>query len=134
MKKLLRRTWEFIRTYVPGVFLTVLLLDVLLLVLGTSVILAGALSGIAALVSMVLILFGCRPNKRLGIIRFFAVYSSPIDIVGTVIVTWIGFSMSVTLGLAALVIGLNLTGFLALMRWMNRLVSLRYQPAVRVLP
>jgi len=114
-----KKTWAILQRRVPGLFLATVAIDAALLASHNAVIVAGALSGIAACLSVAFLLFGFAPETRKKVVRFLARYGNYLDMVLTAVLTLIGFKVSVTMGLTALFIGVNLSGSLALIRFLN---------------
>ena len=118
-KSLASRAWTIIKKMVPGLFLATVAIDAALLTCGNTVIVASTLSGIAAVLSITFILFGFTPETRKKVVRFLAKYGNYLDMTLTVLLTLIGFSVSVTMGLTALFIGVNVSGTMALLRFID---------------
>jgi len=118
-RSLARRAWATIKKVVPGLFVATVAVDAALLASGNSTIVAGALSGIAACLSVAFILFGFTPETRKKVVGFLAKYGNYLDMALTALLTWLGFQVSVTMGLTALFIGVNISGSLALIRFLH---------------
>lgn len=120
IKQKAAKLWSWLTVVVPGVLVVVAVIDVALICLAGAEVASAAWAGMAAFISLALIICSMSGDSRTKVYRFSGDKSVILDVAITFIMTWIGFSVSVTMGLAGLFIGLNVSGFLSFMRYINK--------------
>lgn len=116
---MLKRIKEFfakVKNFFSTAVVVISAIDLIMIVIGH---LAGlvAITGMAATISIAFILLGMKPELRKKAVVAIADYGLWIDGGLTVILTIYGLLHSVTIGLTAMMIGLNITMLIAICRW-----------------
>ncbi len=76
----------------------------------------AVLAGVIFVVSVFFITMNLSPKLRAGCYKFVGSYGGWLDLVATVVLTYVGFSSGVTMGLALMMMGLNLSAMFSIVR------------------
>ena len=121
MKDFFSKLWDGFKSFMKSaVVLTIV--PVTVAVLDSLGCLSGGMLGPAVLtaivfcVSVFFILMNLSPSLRAGSLKVIGKYGGWIDLVATVVLTYMGFHASVTMGLTMLMLGLNLSAMFSIIR------------------
>ena len=121
MKAFFGGLWQGIKSFAKSAFIlavvpvSVAVLD-LLGCLSGGLLGPAVLAGVIFVVSVFFITMNLSPPLRAGCYKFVASYGGWLDLVATVVITYIGFSSGVTMGLALMMMGLNLSAMFSIVR------------------
>lgn len=121
MKAFFAKLWDRTKAFVKSAFVlaivpvTVGVLD-LLGCLSGGLLGPAVLSGVILCVSIFFVTMNLSPTLRTGVYRFIGSYGGWLDLVATVVLTYLGFKMGVTMGLVAMMMGLNLSAMFSIVR------------------
>lgn len=132
VKSFFSNAWDVIKSFLRGaVILTIVPVTVALLdvagCLSGGLLGPAVLAGVIFVVSFAFITVNLSPKLRKGCYQFIASYGGWLDLVCTILLTYLGFQAGVTMGLAMMMIGLNLSAMFSIVR-LSQILS---DPVVR---
>ena len=103
----------FVTLVIP---IVVIGMDILGLFMGAPILVSAVLGGMVLCISIFFILVGMPAGPRARTTKFIGRYGFWIDLVLTTVLTIAGFKMGATLGLVAMLMGLNISALTAMIR------------------
>lgn len=121
MKQFFSGIWDGFKTFMRGAFIlavvpvTVAILDILGCLSG-GLLGPAVLSAVMLCVSIFFVTVNLSPSLRAGVYKFIGSYGGWLDLIATCVLTFVGFKLGVTMGLVALMMGLNLSAMFSIVR------------------
>ena len=121
MFNFIKDSWDSVKQFCKSLFIlsivpvSVAILDIAGFLTG-SLLAPAVMSGIIFVVSILFVSVNLSSKLRRGVYKFVGSYGGWLDLIATVVVTCIGFQVGVTMALALMMLGLNLSALFSIIR------------------